>query len=73
MRLLTILIKMYKILISPYLPSACRFHPSCSEYALQAFKQHGVLKGLWLTSCRLFRCHPFANSGYDPVPNKEKN
>ncbi|MDF1756739.1 MAG: membrane protein insertion efficiency factor YidD [Legionellaceae bacterium] len=66
-------IKMYKLIVSPYLPSSCRFHPSCSEYALQAFSQYGFFKGLRLTLCRLLRCHPWANSGYDPVPNKENH
>jgi uncharacterized protein len=70
--LIRYLIKTYQLLISPYIQSSCRFDPSCSKYALQALNQHGVIKGLWLTSCRLLRCNPWANSGYDPVPNKEK-
>ncbi|WP_432416331.1 membrane protein insertion efficiency factor YidD [Legionella micdadei] len=51
----------------------CRFHPSCSDYSIEAIKQLGILKGGWLTLCRLSRCHPWGKSGYDPVsPNKEK-
>lgn len=65
-------IKSYKLLISPIIPSACRFHPSCSQYALQALQKHGFISGLWLTFHRLLRCQPWGNSGYDPVPNKEK-
>lgn len=64
-------IRAYKLIISPILPSSCRFYPSCSQYALQALKIHGLGRGLWLTSRRLLRCQPWGNSGYDPVPNKE--
>ncbi|OGV34543.1 MAG: membrane protein insertion efficiency factor YidD [Legionellales bacterium RIFCSPHIGHO2_12_FULL_35_11] len=71
--LIKLLIKTYQLLVSPLLPSSCRFHPSCSEYTLQAIKNHGVFRGLWLSCCRLLRCHPWGNSGYDPVPNKEKH
>lgn len=71
------LIRFYQYFISPFIQSSCRFYPSCSQYALQAIAQHGTFKGLWLTCCRLLRCHPWANSGYDPVPlrypNKEKH
>lgn len=62
------LIKFYRICISQYLPDSCRFTPTCSEYALEAFEKYGPLKGLWLTVRRLLRCHPFGGSGYDPVP-----
>ncbi|MDP3562100.1 MAG: membrane protein insertion efficiency factor YidD [Legionellaceae bacterium] len=65
-------IKLYKYLISPFIPSSCRFYPSCSQYALQALTQYRVSKSLWLICCRLLRCHPWAQGGYDPVPNKEK-
>lgn len=64
-------VRAYKFIISPILPSSCRFYPSCSQYALQALEIHGLSRGLWLTSCRLLRCQPWGNSGYDPVPNKE--
>jgi putative membrane protein insertion efficiency factor len=62
-------LKGYKILISPWLPSACRFHPTCSVYMLQAIERHGVLKGVWLGIKRLGKCHPFHEGGVDLVPN----
>jgi putative membrane protein insertion efficiency factor len=58
----------YKRWISPMLPNACRFVPTCSEYAMEAVQRHGALRGSWLAACRLLRCHPFAHAGYDPVP-----
>ncbi len=61
------LIKAYKYLISPILPSSCRFYPSCSEYALDALRKYGLVKGLWLTIKRIARCHPLSAGGYDPV------
>lgn len=61
------LIKAYKYTISPLLPSSCRFYPSCSEYALDALKKYGLLKGLWLALKRVSRCHPLNAGGYDPV------
>lgn len=57
----------YKLLISPLLPSACRYYPTCSEYMLDAVAKHGVLKGIWMGLKRLGRCHPFHAGGYDPV------
>lgn len=62
------LIGFYQICISPYKPPTCRFTPTCSEYALQAFRKWGPFKGLYLTVRRLLRCHPWGGSGYDPVP-----
>jgi putative membrane protein insertion efficiency factor len=67
-RVAIVLIKFYKRWISPMLPPACRFTPTCSEYSMQAFSRHGFLKGLWLTVRRVLRCHPFNPGGYDPVP-----
>ena len=58
----------YRKWISPLLPPACRFHPSCSEYAMGAIEQHGVWRGAGLTLCRLARCQPFSRGGFDPVP-----
>jgi len=66
--LLIFFIKLYKIVLSPLLPPACRFYPTCSEYALEAIKKHGSLKGLYLTLRRLLRCHPLCEGGFDPVP-----
>ncbi|HEX4772637.1 MAG TPA: membrane protein insertion efficiency factor YidD [Bryobacteraceae bacterium] len=57
----------YKLFISPLLPSACRFSPTCSEYMSDAIRKHGVVRGLWLGVCRLGKCHPFHTGGYDPV------
>lgn len=67
------LIKFYKYIFSYYIPAACRFEPSCSQYAIEALENHGLCKGLWLTVRRLLRCHPWGSYGYDPVPNKEKS
>ena len=65
-------IVLYQFFLKPILRPCCRYYPSCSQYALEAIKKHG-LKGIGLTIYRLLRCHPFAKGGYDPVlPNKEK-
>ena len=63
-------IRLYRALLSPLLPKVCRFHPSCSQYAMQALEEHGPLRGLWLAARRLSRCHPFHPGGLDPVPPK---
>lgn len=62
------LLTFYKGAISPWLPAACRFSPSCSVYAMGAIRTHGPFKGSWLAARRLGRCHPFHPGGYDPVP-----
>lgn len=62
------LVKFYQLCISPFTPPSCRFTPTCSQYALEALRKHGLLKGSWLTLRRLSRCHPWGGSGYDPVP-----
>lgn len=67
-RILALPIRAYRSLISPLLPPACRFHPSCSAYALEALERHGAWCGLRLTLRRLLRCHPFHAGGLDPVP-----
>jgi putative membrane protein insertion efficiency factor len=61
------LLRIYKLCISPLLPSACRFHPTCSEYMKDAIEKHGVAKGVGLGLRRLSRCHPFREGGFDPV------
>jgi hypothetical protein len=66
--LFQVVLRGYKRWISPMLPHACRFVPTCSEYALEAIERHGALRGSWLATARLLRCHPFARAGHDPVP-----
>ena len=61
-------IKLYQILISPYLPNSCRYTPTCSNYAIEALKKHGVIKGVYLSIRRILSCNPWGGSGYDPVP-----
>ncbi|HRO83706.1 MAG TPA: membrane protein insertion efficiency factor YidD [Niabella sp.] len=63
-----VLIKFYQWVISPLLGPKCRFTPTCSQYALEAFKKHGIFKGFWLSLKRISRCHPWGGHGYDPVP-----
>lgn len=63
-----VLIKAYQLLLSPILGSACRFYPTCSQYAYEAVGRHGVIKGLFLSVKRIAKCHPFHAGGYDPVP-----
>ncbi len=64
-------IKGYKKAISPYIVRSCRFSPTCSEYAAEAFEKYGVLRGATLSAWRILRCNPFSKGGYDPVPRKE--
>jgi putative membrane protein insertion efficiency factor len=68
--LLTVPIKIYQWIISPALPKTCRYHPSCSEYALEALKIHGPIKGLIMGTKRILSCHPWGGHGHDPVPSK---
>jgi uncharacterized protein len=75
--LLSAPIRVYRLLLSPLMPSACRFTPSCSVYALEALDQHGPVKGLWLSARRVARCHPITwlggSSGLDPVPRSKRH
>ncbi|MBL9078293.1 MAG: membrane protein insertion efficiency factor YidD [Planctomycetes bacterium] len=66
--LLMLPVWLYRRLVSPWKPPTCRFHPTCSTYALEALRTHGALRGSWLTVRRLLRCHPFTEPGFDPVP-----
>lgn len=65
---LVLVIRGYQLVLSPWLGPACRFDPSCSEYALEAIGRHGALRGGWLALRRIGRCHPLGGLGYDPVP-----
>ena len=67
-RALMTLVKAYRLLLSPWLGSACRFEPTCSAYSLQALEQHGAIAGATLTLYRLVRCQPWCQGGHDPVP-----
>lgn len=67
--LLIFLVKAYRLILSPYLGGQCRFHPTCSAYALEAIDRHGALRGGWLTVRRLARCQPLCRGGLDPVPD----
>jgi len=70
-KLATLCLRFYKAAISPHLPVACRFVPSCSEYAAEAVAKHGLLQGSALGLWRILRCNPFTRGGYDPVPEKK--
>lgn len=61
------MLRLYKLCISPMLPSACRFYPTCSEYMMEAVERHGTARGVWMGLKRLSRCHPFHPGGVDPV------
>ena len=61
------LLRAYKWAVSPLLPPACRYVPTCSEYAMEAVERYGALRGGWMALTRILRCHPFAGAGYDPV------
>jgi putative membrane protein insertion efficiency factor len=61
------MLRAYKWAVSPFLPPACRFVPTCSEYAVEAVERYGALRGGWMALARIVRCHPLGRSGYDPV------
>ncbi|HEX9024413.1 MAG TPA: membrane protein insertion efficiency factor YidD [Geobacteraceae bacterium] len=63
-----LVIRLYQRLLSPFLPAACRFYPSCSEYSRESILRYGFARGAWLTLLRICKCHPFHPGGYDPVP-----
>ncbi|MEM6722312.1 MAG: membrane protein insertion efficiency factor YidD [Bacteroidota bacterium] len=65
-----LIIRFYQAAISPYTPAACRYTPTCSHYAAEALKKHGLFRGGWLAIKRISSCHPLGGSGYDPVPDE---
>jgi len=65
---LILIVRGYQLWVSPLLPAACRYYPTCSAYAIQALEKHGAITGTWLALRRIARCHPFRPGGYDPVP-----
>lgn len=67
------LIRIYQTVISPFTPATCRYQPTCSHYTKEALQTHGLLKGSKLSIKRIFSCHPWGGSGYDPVPGKDDN
>ena len=67
-RVAIVVIRSYQLLLSPFAGGACRFQPSCSEYAMTAVQEHGAIRGLWLALRRVSRCHPLGRAGFDPVP-----
>jgi putative membrane protein insertion efficiency factor len=69
--LLIVLVKAYRLLLSPWLGSGCRFEPTCSAYSLQALQQYGAVRGAYLTLHRLVRCQPWCDGGHDPVPPRK--
>ena len=69
-RVLMALVRGYRLLLSPWLGNSCRFEPSCSAYALQALERHGAAAGSYFMVCRLARCHPWCEPGFDPVPEQ---
>ncbi|MXZ12686.1 MAG: membrane protein insertion efficiency factor YidD [Candidatus Dadabacteria bacterium] len=71
-RFLVFLVRLYQRAISPLLPSTCRFYPSCSAYSIEALREHGALRGIWMTLKRILRCHPLSAGGYDPVRKKKR-
>lgn len=70
---LVLLVKIYQLVLSPFLGHNCRFHPTCSSYTIRALENHGCIKGLWLAIWRISKCHPFHPGGHDPVPEKHND
>ena len=71
-RAIILLIRIYRLLFSPWIGQHCRFHPTCSAYAIEAIRRHGAVRGSWLAAKRLGRCHPWHEGGVDPVPERDR-
>jgi putative membrane protein insertion efficiency factor len=69
--LLSLPVRGYRLLLSPWVGHGCRYQPTCSAYALEALERHGAVKGTWLATKRVFSCHPWGGHGYDPVPGAD--
>ncbi len=67
------LVWLYRRVLSPLKPPSCRFRPTCSAYAMEALQLHGAIRGTWLTARRIARCHPFTETGFDPVPPRRND
>jgi putative membrane protein insertion efficiency factor len=65
------LVRLYQVSLGPLMGGHCRFHPSCSNYAIEALREHGAIGGSWLALRRLLRCHPLARGGFDAVPSRD--
>lgn len=70
-RVLIGLVRVYQVAISSWTPASCRFTPTCSSYAIEALREHGAARGVWLSMRRIARCHPWGGFGYDPVPPRD--
>lgn len=71
-KLILKMIRFYQKYISPMSPPTCRFYPTCSQYAIEAVEEHGAIKGSYLATRRILKCHPFHEGGFDPVPPKKR-
>ena len=70
---LIFIIKIYQFIVSPFIGQNCRYLPTCSEYAIESLKLHGLLRGLFFTIRRILKCHPFGGHGIDPIPKRKQN
>jgi len=71
-RLAQIPVQLYRWFLSPFIGRCCRYHPTCSAYALEAIEKHGAVRGWWLAAKRIGRCHPWGGAGFDPVPDEAR-